>query len=114
MKGIVIVSPTFYKFFMASWVSGIALFPFIVVRNEQYATNSVLINHERIHIRQQLEMLIVFFYIWYGIEYLIRWIKTGSRMEAYRNISFEREAYANQHIEDYTEKRRWWNHLKWL
>lgn len=114
MKGIVIVSPWFYKWFMAPWVSGIALFPFIVVRDEQFASNAVLINHEKIHIRQQLEMLIVFFYIWYVIEYLIRWVKCGSRMEAYKNISFEREAYANQHIPDYTHKRRWWNHLKWL
>lgn len=114
MRGIVLVSPNFFKWFAASWVSGMALFPFILIRDKQKAENSVLINHESIHIRQQLELLIIFFYVWYGLEYLIRWIATGSKMEAYRNISFEKEAYAFQHDQKYLNKRKFWSHISWL
>ncbi len=114
MKGKVIVSPRFFKIFMAPWVSGIALFPFILVKSKPLSENDVLINHEKIHIQQQKEMLVIFFYIWYGLEYLFRWIQTGSKLEAYKNISFEREAYAHQHDLTYTCHRRFWAHLRWL
>lgn len=29
------------------------------------------INHEKIHTKQMIELLFIFFYLWYGIEYLI-------------------------------------------
>lgn len=111
---IIKVSPKFFKLFLAEWVSGIALFPFVVIKNEKDLQNEKLINHECIHIRQQLEMLVVFFYVWYGIEYLIRWIILGSKLEAYRNISFEREAYAHQHDQNYLQKRPFWAHIRWI
>ena len=111
---IIKVSPRFFKIFLAEWVSGITLFPFILIKNEKDLQDIKLINHETIHIRQQLETLIIFFYLWYGLEYLIRWILTGSRMEAYQNISFEREAYANQHDKNYLQNRPFWAHLRWL
>lgn len=114
MRGIIVVSPRFFKIFMAPWVSGIALFPFVLIKNEHLSKNSVLINHENIHICQQKEMLVIFFYIWYGLEYLIRWIQTGSKLEAYKNISFEREAYAHQHDQSYIRHRRFWAHIRWL
>ena len=61
-----------------------------------------LMNHERIHSAQQREMLFVFFYIAYLLEWLIRLPMRGN---AYRNISFEREAYANQRNLNYLESR---------
>ena len=45
-----------------------------------------LINHERIHTAQMLEMLVVGFYLWYTVEWLIRLLMRGN---AYLNISFE-------------------------
>ena len=66
-----------------------------------------LMNHERIHTAQQREMLIVFFYLAYCIEWLVRLPMRGN---AYRNISFEREAYANQRNLDYLKYRR---HFAW-
>ena len=48
-----------------------------------------LLNHERIHTRQMLELLVVGFYLWYLVEWLIRLLMPGN---AYLNISFEREA----------------------
>lgn len=62
-----------------------------------------LINHERIHTRQMLEMGILPFYVVYVLEWLVRLLMRGN---AYRNISFEREAYAHQREKDYLSHRR--------
>lgn len=61
-----------------------------------------LMNHERIHTAQQREMLYVFFYVVYVVEWLVRLTMRGN---AYRNISFEREAYANQRNLAYLQSR---------
>ncbi len=61
-----------------------------------------MMNHERIHTAQQREMLFVFFYLAYFMEWLVRLPMRGN---AYRNISFEREAYANQRNLDYLQSR---------
>ena len=45
------------------WVDAMALFPFILLRRKSPSTK--LINHECIHLRQQLEMGLLPFYIWY-------------------------------------------------
>lgn len=77
--------------------------------------SSTQLNHERIHTRQQLEMLFVFFYLWYGVEWLVRLIIHRNFMRAYSNISFEREAYAHERNLDYLHSRpffAWRKHLK--
>ncbi|MCR5076933.1 MAG: hypothetical protein K6A82_02725 [Prevotella sp.] len=61
-----------------------------------------IINHERIHTRQMLEMLILPFYLWYVTEWFIRLPRKG---RAYLNISFEREAYRNMDNPDYLSHR---------
>ena len=71
-----------------------------------------LMNHERIHTAQQREMLYVFFYLAYFVEWLMRLPMHGN---AYRNISFEREAYANQRNLHYLESRpfyAWCRYIK--
>jgi hypothetical protein len=50
--------------------SGMALFPFIMLRKKDLPHTPQLLNHERIHLMQQLELLVLPFYIWYLIEYL--------------------------------------------
>lgn len=70
------------------------------------------LNHEAIHTAQIREMLYVFFYLWYVIEWGIRLFKNGN---AYRNISFEQEAYGNQSYLIYLKERRtfaWLDYLK--
>lgn len=59
-------------------------------------------------------MLVVFFYLWYGIEFLIRLYMYRSRKEAYRNISFEREAYANDNLTTYVYGRTAFAWVKYL
>jgi hypothetical protein len=62
-------------------------------------------NHEAIHGEQQKELLIVVFYLIYFIEWVFK---------EYKNISFEKEAYANEKDTDYLEKRKRFNWIKYL
>ena len=57
------------------------------------------------------EMLYVFFYLWYLIELFVRLIILRDSHKAYRAISFEREAYANQDNLAYREGRK---RYRWL
>ena len=70
-----------------------------------------LINHERIHTAQILEMGIVGFYLWYLVEWLVRRVRHGN---AYRRRSMEREAYENQRDLDYLKHRRHYAWRKYL
>ncbi|WP_354667442.1 hypothetical protein [Pseudotamlana agarivorans] len=74
---------------------GLTLFPFIILKKRQLLDDEVLMNHERIHLKQQLEMLVVPFYICYVFEFIMRLMWYFNWKKAYRNISFEREAYSN-------------------
>lgn len=94
--------------------NGMAIWPFVILRNYHLKKDFLLVNHERIHLRQQVELLVVFFYLWYAIEFLIRWIGTGNRYSAYQNISFEREAYTHESNSNYLKKRRSWAFIKFL
>ena len=76
--------------------------------------NSTVINHEKIHTRQMLELLIIGFYLWYLIEWLIRVAWLRNMFSAYKSISFEREAYANQHNLHYLKTRRPYSFLHHL
>jgi len=89
-----------------SWVSGITIFPFIFLRNEMKG-NINTIKHENIHLRQQAECLIIFFYIIYFINYLINRFKKNSHIEAYKNILFEKEAYDNENNLNYFKFYGW-------
>jgi len=71
-------------------------------------------NHERIHLSQQIEMLILPFYLWYSLEFLLRLVQFKNVYLAYKNISFEREAYANESDIDYFRKRHLWNFTHYL
>jgi hypothetical protein len=72
--------------------------------------DDITLNHEKIHTAQIKEMLYVFFYVWYIIEWLIR-LPFGN---AYRNISFEREAYNNEKDLRYLDNRKRFAWIKYL
>jgi len=95
-------------------INGITLYPFIFIKNPEDKSNKVLINHEKIHLRQQLELLVIFFYIWYVVEYYFWLLKLKNPQKAYRRISFEREAYAMEHDLNYLKKRRIWAFSKYF
>ena len=68
------------------------------------------INHEAIHTAQMKEMLYIFFYLWYVIEWLIKLPKYG-KTNAYFNISFEKEANEHRYNNDYLSNRK---HYCWF
>ena len=91
--------------------AAINLFGVLFVRKDARVTERML-NHESIHTAQMKETLYVFFYVWYFTEWVIRLFMKGN---AYRNISFEREAYANQDDRMYLADREpmaWTGYLK--
>jgi len=97
---------------LASWfmdVRAITLFPFIFIKDEG---DEILIRHETIHIQQQLELLIVGFYVWYLVDFLIKLIKVRKPTWAYYKIIFEEEAYANQADENYLSNRKLWAFIR--
>lgn len=102
------------KYLIPKGYSGMALFPFILLKERRDVSNAVMLQHEKIHLRQQLEMLILPFFIWYGIEFFIRILQYRDKHLAYQNISFEREAYANESQKDFLQKRGFWNFLNYL
>ncbi len=93
---------------------GITLFPFVFVKHSGLKENQRFVNHEKIHLRQQWELLVLPFFVWYFIEFIIRYLKYRNWTLAYRNISFEREAYANEDSLYYLSKRKFWSFLKFL
>lgn len=111
-------------------------FPFIFARKKPLS--SVELNHETIHLYQQLEFLIIAllvdtvlmfslglslwwyfaifpaYYLFYVLEYVVRLILYGNHREAYRNISFEQEAYLHEGDLSYKRKREPFAWLQYL
>ena len=67
--------------------------------------------HEKIHGKQQKEMLLVLFPLWYALEYLVRLCIYRSHRKAYKTISLEQEAYGYQEDIYYLSRRR---HYAWV
>ncbi len=99
------------KYLLRRQFVGITLWPFIVMKNKELKKDLVFINHERIHLRQQLELLVFPFFIIYGLEYLVGLLKYKNAYVAYRNISFEREAYKNESNLNYLKKKKLWSFM---
>lgn len=116
----------------------IAILPFIFARKSAKWLKDYVLNHETIHLRQQLEVLIasavilaalilIFGWSWwwmltslfvyyagYGIDYAIRYVAYGSPHEAYRNIAVEQEAYLNERDMTYLNQRKPFVWVKYL
>jgi hypothetical protein len=102
------------KYLIPKRFKAIALFPFILIRDNFETNNLVLINHEKIHLRQQLELLIIPFYALYFIDFILKIILFKDKNKAYKNILFEREAYLNEENLDYLQTRPFWNWTRYL
>jgi hypothetical protein len=100
----------FTKIFPPRGFAALNLFG-IIFASKGANISSRTVNHEAIHTAQMKEMLYVFFYLWYLLEWLIRLFGKGS---AYRSISFEREAYRHDHDENYLNRRKPYRWLKYL
>jgi Zn-dependent protease with chaperone function len=133
----------FLSLILKDSIKAITLAPFgIYFKTEKVRKSVRTVNHEKIHWKQQLEMLklgtfisliiiglllsfkvftlwipllmifpFLFFYLWYFIEWIIKSITTT---DAYRSLSFEREAYDNDDNTEYLETRKryaWFKHI---
>ncbi len=102
------------KYLIPKGYRGMAVFPFVIMKYDVDKTNAVFVNHEKIHLKQQLELLIIPFFIWYFLEYLIRLIQYKNGALAYRNISFEREAYTKERDLNYLKNRSFFQFLNYI
>ncbi|MCL2312314.1 MAG: hypothetical protein FWC41_07500 [Firmicutes bacterium] len=84
-----------------------------VRRGNKKLVDKRTIRHETIHTRQMIELLVIPFYLWYGIEWLIKLPKYGMK-NAYYNLSFEREAYENHNDINYLNNRKLFSFLKYI
>lgn len=93
----------------------IVLWPLIIYNTRsKNLVSSTTRNHEMIHVRQLYELLIIGFYLIYILEWFMLLFKYDHIEEAYRNISFEIEAYKNQHDLSYLKKRKAFSWFKYL
>ena len=89
----------------------INLFGVMFVRNGCFMSEKDF-NHEAIHTAQMKEMLYVFFYLWYFVEWLLELFTYGSK--SYHTNTFEREAFENEKDLTYLSNRRrfaWWKYM---
>lgn len=115
----------------------LTLWPFIFVRRDEWPKFTAAVRrHERIHGRQQVELLLVgtllslllalggsgwwsllalplFFWL-YGLEWLVGLLTLRDSNEAYKNISFEQEAYDNELDPDYLTARKPFAWLRYI
>ena len=103
-----------FKYFFYKNYVGLCIWPFIILKNSDLRQDVVLMSHERIHLKQQQELLVVLFYILYALEWAIRSVIYLDTYKAYKNISFEREAYENEKNLDYYKIRRPFRFIKYL
>lgn len=104
MKPITIVSAWFTDLVsIVIDVYAITLFPFIISREPM---GPETLNHETIHIHQQMELLVIGFYLLYVYYYLVGLAKYKDKQKAYYMIPFEQEAYEYDNQLDYLETRK--------
>ncbi len=102
------------KYIVPKGYVGITIYPFVFLKYEALKEDAVFLNHEKIHLKQQLELLIIPFFVIYGFEFLIRLLQYKRWSLAYRNISFEREAYFQEAQLNYLKYRKLYSFLKYL
>ena len=98
-------------------VSAIALFPFVIIKKDykDHPNLYILKNHETIHFRQALELLVIPFYILYVLMFLFNVFKYFFNFQkAYRKIPFEKEAYTHEWQKGYLKERKLYSWTKYF
>ena len=102
------------KYLVPKSFRGLTVFPLVVLREGNAQDYLVLMNHKRIHLRQQIELLVIPFFVIYGLDYLVKLIRYCNRNLAYRNVVFEREAYENENDLTYFKSRSYWRFMSYI
>jgi hypothetical protein len=102
------------KLLSFNFASSIVLAPFGIYIDDKNIENDIVINHCKIHWEQQIEMLLIFKFLWQFIEWLAKLPTNLSDINAYLDVSFEREAFANENNLEYLKTRKpysWINYI---
>jgi len=102
------------KYILKKGFLGVSIWPFVILKEKELSTDPIFMNHEKIHLQQQIELLILPFYILYLLEFILKYFYYKNAYLAYRSISFEREAYQNETDLEYLKKRKLWNSFRFL
>jgi len=94
------------KYLVPKSFSALTIFPFIFISNRADKNNTVLLNHEKIHLQQQKELLLVVFFLCYLCFFLYHLIRVKNSYKAYRQLCFEQEAYQNERDLNYLNHRK--------
>jgi len=73
----------------------ITLFPFVFYNGERLSEQDL--RHESVHIWQQVSLLLIPFYLLYGLFWLYGLLRWRNGHKAYWEIPFERSAYRLEH-----------------
>ncbi|WP_299366581.1 hypothetical protein [Winogradskyella sp.] len=99
------------RYLVPKGYAGMTIFPFMFLKYKNLKRNKVLVNHEKIHLKQQIELLVFPFFMVYCLEFLVRLLQYRNWKQAYRNISFEREAYEKERDLEYLDSRPFWSFM---
>lgn len=87
--------------------TAINLFGYVFTKKDKLS--KIALTHEAIHTAQMEEMMYVFFYVWYVVEFICKLIKLKNWHKAYRAVSFEKEAYMYEGFDNYLKQRKPYN-----
>ena len=96
---------TYFNKIFRSNVVGMTVFFLIFLKGEK-DDNLIILNHEKIHIKQFQETFYIGFYLISTFDFLIKYCKYKNINGAYKNLMFEREAYEHMNDLDYLKKRK--------
>lgn len=102
---------------------GTAFWPFLIMNPKCIEHNLIeenhiryLLNHEKIHLRQQVELPLGLFFILKVAErwYLSKKMPDANKKEIYLNCATEQEAYLNMYNLNYLKERKLWSVFKYI
>lgn len=77
-------------------VGGITLYPYVLIARRDPESARTTLSHELVHVEQVGRLGVARFYATYLLEYARGLARTRRHRRAYREISFEREAYERE------------------
>ncbi|MBS3099389.1 hypothetical protein J4462_04205 [Candidatus Pacearchaeota archaeon] len=78
-------------------LKGIVYYPFVLIAvSKKEARKNNLLKHEWIHVKQIRRDGFLYFYFRYFFEFVVGFFRYWNVWKAYRNISYEKEAYAKE------------------
>ena len=91
----------------------LCLWPWCIFYNKEKHSD-ILLNRKLIFLEQEKELLFIGFYLWFILEYIVRFLKTLSFRCAYVNMSFVQEVEFGESDLDYVINRHHYDWSKWL